>query len=99
MKRTTIALAAILLAQTPAHATECKGLLYPLFGVDTGLSCEQRAALTGMGAALARSAPPPPAPVYVQPAPMQLQAPAMLPPPTMIFPMDGGAPTIFIPIR
>ena len=75
------ALASIVLAGffvNPANATECKGLLYHIFGVDTGLSCEQRRALRETGFALMQQgnnlpAPPPPQPMQLQ----QIQPPPM----------------------
>ena len=57
-----LAVAALLAVSNSAHATECKGLL-SIIGIDTGFSCEQRAAMTGTGAAMMQSAQPPaPAP-------------------------------------
>ena len=86
----------LLLAPIQAQATECKGLL-SIIGIDTGLSCEQRAAMTSTGIAMMNAAPrpmpaPAPAPVIIQPVPQP-------PKPTFIFPAEGGAPIMLVPVR
>ena len=74
-KVATVALE-LFVAAAPAEATQCKGLL-SIFEIDTSLSCEQRAAMMGLGAVA-----PPPAPAFTAPQP---------PSHTVIVPMDGGA--------
>jgi len=98
MKRTVIALSLVLIASS-AQAQECRGLLSRIFGTKPLFTCEERRMMMETGTAMMRAAPPPPAPVFIQPAPMQFH-PAPLPPQsTVIVPMNGGAPTIFVPIQ
>jgi hypothetical protein len=73
---------------------ECPGLLTGLFGIKP-LSCEQRDAMMGMGIAMMQAQPAP-----IQPAPM-IPMPKLRPidPPTVIWPLNGGGPTIFVPVN
>ena len=90
MKKITLAALIAIMAASPANA--CPPSMWKsIFGIDTGLSCEQRRALRARGAAQEPMPVPTPSP-FATPSPTMHLAPIQTPRgPSVAMPMGGGA--------
>ena len=90
MKKIMAAITLAAVMSAPANA--CPPSVWKsVFGIDTGLSCEQRRALRAFGAAQEQVPLPGPSP-FATPSPLMPLPPIQMPQaPSVIMPMGGGA--------